>query len=117
MTCNRIYHHAARAVLSNDHKSATSSTKHAFSTLNRTTPEIFEFLKSPLVQRDHRRAFLDLLECLYGRRFGNQWAFVAYAQAENLGLDVTTRVKRPDSRANLENIRTLLDREAATRSK
>ena len=24
-----------------------------------------------------------LLECRYGRRFGNPWAFVEYAQAEN----------------------------------
>ncbi len=47
-----------------------------------TTPEIVELLKSPLVQRDHRRAFLDPLEC----RYGNQWAFVDYAQSENLGL-------------------------------
>ena len=62
----------------------------------------------------HRRAFLDLLECRYGRRFGNQWAFVEYAQAENLGLDFTTRVKRPDPKAILQNIRTLLDAETAT---
>ena len=32
---------------------------------------------------------------------------------ENLHLDFTTRVKRPDPKAILENIRTLLDDEAA----
>ena len=66
-----------------------------FSTLKLTTAEIVEFLKSPLVQGDHRRAFLDLLECRYGHRFGNQWAFVEYAQAENLGLDFTAFTKQP----------------------
>ena len=96
-----------------DKKAASVSTDHAFSTLKLTTAEIVEFLKSPLVQGDHRRAFLDLLECRYGRRFGNQWAFVEYAQAENLGLDFTTRVKRPDPKAILQNIRRLLDEEAA----
>ena len=68
---------------------STISTEYAFSTLKLTTPEIVEFLKSPLGQGDHHRAFLDLLECRYGRRFGNPWAFVEYAQAENLGLDFT----------------------------
>ena len=93
---------------------ATAPTAHTDSTLKLTTAEIVEFLKSPLVQGDHRRAFLDLLECRYGRRFGNQWAFVEYAQAENLGLDFTTRVKRPNPKAILQNIRRLLDEEAAT---
>ncbi|MEK6257140.1 MAG: serine/threonine-protein kinase [Planctomycetota bacterium] len=107
-------HHAAVATPPDDKEAATDSTDHAFSTLKLTTAEIVEFLKSPLVQGDHRRAFLDLLECRYGRRFGNQWAFVEYAQAENLGLDFTTRVKRPDPKAILQNIRTLLDEEATT---
>ena len=98
---------------SDDNEAATIFTDHAFSTLKLTTPEIVEFLNSPLVQGDHRRAFLDLLECRYGRRFGNQWAFVEYTQAENFGLDFTTRVKRPDPKAILQNIRTLLDQEAA----
>ena len=113
--------------------------------------EIVEFLKSPLVQGDHRRAFLDLLECRDGRRFGNPWSFVEYAPAENLGLDFTvftqqprspnsrvhptaaftqqprarnsrvretaTRVKRPDPKTILQDIRTPLDVEAATRPK
>jgi len=37
---------------------------------------------------------------------------VEYAQAENLGLDFTTHVTRPDPKAILQNIRTLLDQEA-----
>ena len=59
--------------------------------------EIVEFLKSPLVQGDHRRAFLDLLECRDGRRFGNPWSFVEYAPAENLGLDFTVFTQQPRS--------------------
>ena len=35
-----------------------------------------------------------------------------YAQAENLGLDFIIRFKRPDPKAILQNIRTLLDQEA-----
>ena len=105
-------HHAAMATPAEDEEAGTKPTNHAFSTLKLTTSEIVEFLKSPLVSGDHRRAFLDLLECRYGRRFGNQWAFVEYAQAENLGLDFTTRVKRPDPKAILQNIRKLLDDEA-----
>ena len=60
------------------------STDQAFSMLKLTTAEIVEFLKSPLVQGDHRRAFLDLLECRYGRRFGNPWVF-AVLVAERQG--------------------------------
>ena len=36
-----------------------------------------------------------LLECRYGRRFGNPWTFVEYAPAENLGLDFTACAKQP----------------------
>ena len=36
-----------------------------------------------------------LLECRYSRRFGNPWAFVEYAPAENLGLDFTAFAKQP----------------------
>jgi serine/threonine protein kinase len=87
-------------------------TERAFSTLKLTTPEIVEFLKFPTTLGVNRRAFLDLLERRYGRRFGNQWAFVEYAQAENLGLDLTTRAKRPDPKATLKTIHMLLDEES-----
>ena len=50
---------------------------------------------SPLVQGDHRRVFLDLLGCRYGRRFANPWSFVEYAPAENLGLDFTVFTQQP----------------------
>ncbi|HVC92207.1 MAG TPA: protein kinase [Pirellulales bacterium] len=106
-------HYLAMATPSDGKEPATVSTEHAFSTLKLTTPEIVEFLKSPLTHGDHRRDFLDLLECRYGRRFGNQWAFVEYAQAENLGLDFTTRVKRPDPKAILKTIHKLIDEELA----
>ncbi len=88
--------HAQRPGLEG-HRSGCSwiTEKQTFSTPKLMTPEIVEFLKSPLVQGDHRRAFLDLLECRYGRRFGNPWAFVEYAQAENLGLDFTAFAKQP----------------------
>ncbi|HVC92208.1 MAG TPA: serine/threonine-protein kinase [Pirellulales bacterium] len=102
-------HYAAMATPSDVKLAATASAEHAFSTLKLTTPEIVEFLKSPLTHGDHRRDFLDLLECRYGHRFGNQWAFVEYAQAENLGLDLTTRLKRPDPKAVLNTVHKLLD--------
>ena len=78
-----------------DKEPTTVSSDHPFSTLKLTTPEIVEFLKSPVVPGDHRRAFLDLLEYRYGRRFGNPWAFVEYAPAEILGLDFTACAQQP----------------------
>ncbi len=101
----------SRSTLCGDHEAATVSTDHFV--LDAETHDARDrrvsYQKSPLVQGDHRRAFLDLLECRYGRRFGNPWAFVEYAQAENLGLDFIIRFKRPDPKAILQNIRTLLD--------
>jgi|GEM_PF-3211738 len=106
-------HDSAMVARSGVPEAAIVSTEHAFSTLKLTTPGIIEFLKSPLIYDSDRRDFLDLLECRYGRRFGNQWAFVEYAQAENLGLDFTTRAKRPDPQAILKNIHKLIDDELA----
>ncbi len=78
-----------------------------------TTQEIVEWLKFPAVIVPRRRDFLDLLECRYGRRFGNHWEFVEYAEAEKLGLDFTSRMKRPDPQAILQNIHKLLDEDTA----
>jgi len=104
-------HYAAMSSASEDTKYFTVPVDQEFLTLKLTTQEVVEFLKSPMKNGPERRAFLDLLECRYGRRFGNQWAFVEYAQAENLALDFTTRVKRPDPKAILKNIHKLIDDE------
>jgi hypothetical protein len=44
-----------------------------------------------------RRVVLDRLGTRHGRIFPDQWAFVRFAQQQNLGLDFTTPPRRPQA--------------------
>jgi hypothetical protein len=60
-----------------------------------STPQLVELLKYPTYVGYARRLILDQLENRYGRKFADHWAFVRFAQQQNLGLDFTTPPKRP----------------------
>jgi tRNA A-37 threonylcarbamoyl transferase component Bud32/tRNA 2-selenouridine synthase SelU len=59
-----------------------------------STPELVELLKQPTCIGPARRVILDQLEHRYRRPFADHWAFVRFAQEQNLGLDFTTPPKR-----------------------
>ena len=63
-----------------------------------TTQELVELLKMPTCFGPARRVVLDHLGNRYGKRFVNHWAFVSYAQEQELDLDFATPPKRPDAR-------------------
>jgi hypothetical protein len=77
-----------------------------------TTPELVELLKMPTCFGKARRAVLDHLGNRYGRRFGNDWAFVRFANEQNLGLDFTTPPKRPDPKESVKRMLEILDEPA-----
>ena len=52
-----------------------------------------ELLKDPLCVGPARRVILDQLEHRYQRKFADQWAFVRFAQEQQLGLDFTSPPK------------------------
>jgi hypothetical protein len=59
-----------------------------------TTPQLVELLKKPTCVGRARRVILEQLQNRYQRPFADQWAFVHFAQEENLGLDFTAPPKR-----------------------
>ncbi len=59
-----------------------------------STSELVELLKQPINIGVTRRVILDQLENRYGRKFVDHWAFVRFAQEQNLGLDFTSPPKR-----------------------
>jgi serine/threonine protein kinase len=59
-----------------------------------TTRELAELLKQPTCVGPVRRLILDELENRCRCRFADQWAFVRYAQENNLGLDLTAPPER-----------------------
>jgi hypothetical protein len=59
-----------------------------------STPELVEVLKQPTCIGPARRVILDQLENRYQRKFSDHWAFVRFAQEQNLGLDFTTPPQR-----------------------
>ena len=61
------------------------------------TPQLVELLKHPLCVGEARRAVLDQLGGRYGRRFGDQWDFVEFAEGRKLDLDFTAPPRRPDA--------------------
>lgn len=52
--------------------------------------ELVELLKHPFCVGRARRVILDQLQNRHGRPFADQWDFVRFAKAQNLGLDFTT---------------------------
>jgi hypothetical protein len=74
-----------------------------------TTQELVELLKMPTCLGQSRRAVLDQLGNRYGRRFSNHWAFVRFAQEQNLGLNFTTPPKRPDPKKLVKRMLEILD--------
>jgi len=59
-----------------------------------TTRELTELLKQPTCIGPARRAILEELENRCRCRFADQWAFVRYAQENNLGLDLSAPPQR-----------------------
>jgi hypothetical protein len=59
-----------------------------------STPELVELLKQSTCVGLARRVLLDQLQNRYRRPFADQWAFVRFAQEQNLGLDFTSPPKR-----------------------
>jgi hypothetical protein len=53
-------------------------------------------IKTPPCVGKASRIVLYHLGNRYRRQFANHWAFVRFAQEQNLGLDLTTPPKRPD---------------------
>jgi hypothetical protein len=70
-----------------------------------TKRELAELLKQPTCIGPARRLILDELENRYRCRFGDQWAFVRYAQENDLGLDLTGPPQRFGSPIVGEKIR------------
>jgi hypothetical protein len=70
-----------------------------------TTRELAELLKQPTCIGQARRVILQELENRYRCRFADQWAFVRYAQENDLGLDLTAPPQRFGSPFVGENIR------------
>jgi hypothetical protein len=60
-----------------------------------SVPELVELLKSPGYVGAARRVVLDQLGQRSGRRFADLWEFVAWAQEQEPGLDLTTPPQRP----------------------
>ena len=58
------------------------------------TPELVELLKQPTCIGPARRVILDQLANRYRRPFADQWAFVRFAQEQNLGLNFTSPPRR-----------------------
>jgi hypothetical protein len=61
-----------------------------------STQQLVELLKYPLCVDQARRIVLEQLENRYRRPFADHWAFVRFAQQQNLGLDFTTPPRRPE---------------------
>jgi hypothetical protein len=80
-----------------------------------TTQELVDLLKMPTCVGVARRIVLDHLGNRYGHLFVNHWAFVRFAQAQNLGLDFTTPPKRPDPKESVKRMLEILDEPAAGR--
>jgi tRNA A-37 threonylcarbamoyl transferase component Bud32 len=59
-----------------------------------STQELVELLKQPTCIGPARRIILDQLANRYRRPFVDQWAFVRFAQEQNLGLDFTSPPQR-----------------------
>jgi tRNA A-37 threonylcarbamoyl transferase component Bud32 len=59
-----------------------------------STPQLVELLKQPTCVGRARRVILDQLANRYRRPFADQWAFVRFAQEQNLGLDFTSPPRR-----------------------
>jgi hypothetical protein len=55
-----------------------------------STLELVELLKQPTCTGPARRVILDQLQRRYGQPFADQWAFVRFAQEQNLGLDFSS---------------------------
>ena len=51
-----------------------------------------------------RRLVLDHLGSIHGQSFVNHWAFVRFARAFRLDVDLTTPPSRPDSRESLRRM-------------
>jgi hypothetical protein len=66
------------------------------SATRRSTPDLVELLKQPTCFGPARRVILDQLENRFRQKFADHWAFIRYAQEQNLGLDFTSPPKRPD---------------------
>jgi hypothetical protein len=64
-----------------------------------STPELVNLLKQPTCIGLARRVILDQLQNRYRRLFNDQWAFVRFAQEQNLGLDFTTPPHPPEMSA------------------
>ena len=69
-----------------------------------TTQELVELLKMPTCIQDNRRAVLDQLGNIHGRRFANHWEFVRFAREKGLKLDFTSPPRRPDPKASLARL-------------
>src|SRR5262249_10274154 len=62
-----------------------------------STQELVDLLKHPLCVDEARRVVLEQLENRYRRTFADHWAFVRFAQQQNLGVDFTSPPRRPAS--------------------
>jgi len=60
-----------------------------------STQQLVDLLKQPTCVGLARRVVLDQLENRYRQDFADHWAFVRFAQEQNLGLDFTSPPKRP----------------------
>lgn len=67
-----------------------------------STQELVELLKMPTCIGPARRVVLDQLQNRYRQQFADHWAFVRFAQEQNLGLDFTSPPKRPVATAGGE---------------
>ena len=74
-----------------------------------STQELVELLKMPTCFGPARRVVLDHIGNRYGQRFINHWAFVRFAQEQNLGLDFTTPPIRPVRQESIKRMLEILD--------
>jgi hypothetical protein len=64
-----------------------------------TAQELVDLLKMPTCFGEARRAVLDHLGNLHGRRFANHREFVRFAREKHLAIDLTSPPRRPDPAA------------------
>jgi hypothetical protein len=64
-----------------------------------STEELVELLRSPFCVGHARRVVLQQLARRFSREFADQWDFVRFARARNLGLDFTARPRRQEAQS------------------
>lgn len=79
------------------------------------TQSLVELLKMPTCFGEARAVVLDHLSNRYGRRFYNHWAFVRFAEEQDLGLDFTTPPKRPDPKESVKRMLEIVSEPTAGR--